>query len=205
MAMRVHLVRHGEVHDPDHIVYASLPGFGLTELGVSQAMSAARYLGRQPLVAVWSSPLERALRTAEPIAGRAGLPVRVDLMLSEWKLMERWAGTGWDDLAEAFPGEVEAFLERPTDLPFADESLAALGERLSSAVRRLEATHPHGDVVVVSHSATVRAATLALTGSPLTSFWDVQPAHGSVTTLRPGPAWSVEAVWAPDAELLTRP
>ncbi|MGH8911723.1 MAG: histidine phosphatase family protein, partial [Acidimicrobiia bacterium] len=115
MAARVHLVRHGEVHDPDHMVYASLPGYGLSELGIAQARSAARYLGRQAVVGVWSSPLERALRTAEPIAARVGQSVRVDPNLGEWGLMDHWAGTSWDDLGEVFPGELERFLERPTD------------------------------------------------------------------------------------------
>ena len=72
MAARVHLVRHGEVHNPDHLVYASLPGFTLSERGEAQARAVARYLGRQPIVGVWSSPLERALRTAEPLAQRVG-------------------------------------------------------------------------------------------------------------------------------------
>src|SRR5690606_4749017 len=43
MAARVHLVRHGEVHNPDHLVYASLPGFTLSERGEAQARAVARY------------------------------------------------------------------------------------------------------------------------------------------------------------------
>ena len=77
MSARVHLVRHGEVADPDHVVYASMPGFGLTDAGLLQAKEASRYLGRRPVVGVWSSPLERALRTAEVIALRLAQPVRV--------------------------------------------------------------------------------------------------------------------------------
>lgn len=201
MAARVHLVRHGEVSDPDHMVYASLPGYGLSELGISQARSAARYLGRQPVVAVWSSPLERALRTAEPIGGRLGLPVRVDPALGEWGLMDHWAGTSWDVLDSVYPGELARFLERPNDLPFSPESLADLSERVIATIRRLEGDHPHGEIAVVSHSGPLRAATLGLTGEPLTAFWEVQPEHGSVTTLRPGVTWSLESMWAPDPDL----
>lgn len=202
MASRVHLVRHAEVEDPGHIVYASLPGFGLSQLGLAQARSTARYLGRQPLVGVWSSPLERALRTAEPIAGRAGLPVRVEAALAEWRLMDRWAGTPWEELGERFPGEFEAFMADATDLPFAPESLAELAARTTEAIRRIERAHSHGDLVFVSHSAVVRAAFLGLVGAPLIDFWGDQPAHGSVTTLRPGPSWAIEGVWVPDADLL---
>lgn len=198
MAARVHLVRHGEVENPDHLVYASLPGFGLSLAGVEQARAVARYLGRQPIVSVWSSPLERALRTAETIGARIGQPVRVEPDLIEWQLMDRWAGVCWDDLPERFPGELEALLERPFDLPFSPESLEQLAGRIGGTIRRLEALHPHGEVTVVSHSAPIRAAVLELTGEPLTSFRRVEPAHCSVTTLRPGSAWKIETTWSPE-------
>lgn len=198
MAARVHLVRHGEVENPDHLVYASLPGFGLSQAGLEQARAAARYLGRQPVVAVWSSPLERAVRTAEVIAKRVDQPVRIDPELVEWRLMDRWAGVSWEELPERFPGELEALMERPLDLPFSPEALAELGDRIGAVVRRLDGLHPHGEVVVVSHSAPIRAAILDLTGEPLTSFRRVEPGHCSVTTLRPGSAWEVETVWSPE-------
>ena len=196
-------MRHAEVSNPEHIVYASLPGFGLSARGAVQAGATARYLGRRPLVAVWSSPLERAVRTAEAIATRLGEPVRVDPDLSEWKLMDRWAGTAWDDLELTFPGELTAFLSRPDQLDFTPEPLAALGERVAGAVRRLQVSYPQGEVVVVSHQAPIRAATLLLTGEPLSRFWDAKPGHGAVITLQPGARWAVEATWQPEAETLT--
>ncbi|MFP3913886.1 MAG: histidine phosphatase family protein [Actinomycetota bacterium] len=198
MATRVHLVRHGEVHNPGHVVYAGLPGFSLSRAGTEQARAVARYLGRQPVVAVWASPLERALRTAEAVAGRLGMAVRVDPRLAEWQLMDRWAGVAWDDLPEKHPGELEAFLAHPASLEFAPESLVELGGRMAASIRELESEYPHGDVVVVSHSAPLRAATLVVTGAPLDDFWDHRPGHGAVTTLRPGSTWKVETIWEPD-------
>lgn len=197
MATRVHLVRHGEVDNPGHVVYASLPGFSLSEAGTDQARAVARYLGRQPVVGVWASPLERALRTADSIANRVDLPVQVDGRLAEWRLMDRWAGVPWDRLPEKFPGELEAFLSDPTDLEFSPESLADLAERTGTAIQDIGERYPHGDVVVVSHSAPLRAAGLFLTGTPLSEFWQVKPGHCAVTTMRPGSAWTVETVWEP--------
>lgn len=198
MAARIHLVRHAEVENPQHLVYADLPGYDLSPAGVSQARAAARYLGRRPVVAVWSSPLLRSLRTAETVAARLELSVKVDQSLSEWKLMNRWRGVSWEDLPARFPGELEAFLATPQDLPFSAESLEEMIRRVADALRRLVGLYPHGELVVVTHQAPLRAAVMGLVGAPLSTFWDERPAHASVTTLKTGPAWTVETSWEPD-------
>ncbi len=198
MASRIHIVRHAEVENPQHLVYADLPGYHLSQVGAEQARAAARYLGRSPVVAVWSSPLLRSLRTAETIATRAGLAVRIDEDLTEWRLMNRWRGVRWEDLPERFPGELEAFSSTPQDLPFSPESLQDLIRRVTGALRRLDAHYPHGELVVVTHQAPVRAAVLGLLGMPLSSFREDHPGHASVTTMKGGPRWTIETTWEPD-------
>ncbi len=200
MAGRVHLVRHGEVHNPGHLVYAGLPGFGLSDRGVEEARATARYLGRRPVVGVWSSPLERALRTAEALAARLALPVQVEDDLREWGLMDRWGGVSWDHLAVRFPGELEALLAHPEDLTFAPETLTEVGRRVADVIGDMHRRHPDGELVFVSHSGPLRAAALVLTGQPLADFWNSEPLHGSVTTLRPGPQWKEETTWAPQLD-----
>ncbi|MGH8871812.1 MAG: histidine phosphatase family protein [Acidimicrobiia bacterium] len=197
MAALVHMVRHGEVDNPTYLVYADLPGFGLSPHGVEQARRVGRYLGPRPVVAIWSSPLERALRTAEEIAARTGVPVKVDPDLTEWSVIGRWKGHTWRDIPNAFPGEMEAYLEHPTELPFAEETLDDLAERIAGAARRLDSEHPHGDVVIVSHMDPIQAGRLRLVGEPLTKFHQDRPGHGAVVTLRPGTAWRLETVWEP--------
>ena len=81
-------MRHGEVDNPRHVVYASLPGYALTERGRRQADQVGRYLRAAPVVAVWSSPLERAIATAEPIAAHHDVPIRIDEDLGEWRMAE---------------------------------------------------------------------------------------------------------------------
>jgi broad specificity phosphatase PhoE len=197
MAALVHLVRHAEVENPDHLVCGSMPGFGLSPHGLDQARRVGRYLGPRPVVAIWSSPLERSLRTAEEIASRSGVPVRVDHELTEWALMDRWKGYPWNLISETFPGELEAYLDSPQALDFASESLEALANRVAAVARRLDAEHPHGDVVVVSHQDAIQAGRLRLVGSPITTLHDDKPSNGSVVTLRPGTTWKEETIWEP--------
>ncbi|MEA1903354.1 MAG: histidine phosphatase family protein [Actinomycetota bacterium] len=197
MAALVHLVRHAEVDNPDHLVYGSMSGFGLSPHGLDQARRVGRYLGPRPVVAIWSSPLERSLRTAEEIAGRSGVPVRVDHDLTEWALMDRWKGHRWNAISGSFPGELEAYLEHPQQLDFTDESLDDLAERVASVARRLDTDHPHGDVVIVTHQDAIQAARLRLIGSHLSALHDDKPSNGAVVTLRPGSSWREETIWEP--------
>ena len=79
----VHLLRHGEVHNPTKILYGRLPGFRLSALGEQMAQEAAKALAGRDVTYVVSSPLERARQTAEPVAAQFGLPVEVDDRLIE--------------------------------------------------------------------------------------------------------------------------
>ncbi|MBV8993379.1 MAG: histidine phosphatase family protein [Pseudonocardiales bacterium] len=74
----VHLLRHGEVHNPERILYGRLPGFGLSDLGVRQAEQVAAYLRDHDVVHVAASPLLRAQQTAAPMAAMHGLDVVTD-------------------------------------------------------------------------------------------------------------------------------
>ena len=79
----VHLLRHGEVDNPQKILYGRLPGFRLSELGVQMAKAAAESLAGRDVTYVVASPLERAQQTAEPFAAEFQLPTAVDERLIE--------------------------------------------------------------------------------------------------------------------------
>ncbi len=79
----VHLLRHGEVENPEHIMYGRLPGWHLSAVGRRMAERAAKALLDRDVTHLVSSPLDRALETAAPLAGALGLEVRVDERLIE--------------------------------------------------------------------------------------------------------------------------
>ena len=83
----VHVMRHGEVHNPAKILYGRLPDYHLSERGRLQAQSAADWLARNDVVYVVASPLERAQETAAPIAALPCCPL-------SWR-RRRWNPGNW--------------------------------------------------------------------------------------------------------------
>lgn len=71
----VHMMRHGEVHNPDGILYGRLPGFHLSGTGRKQAQQVADALADHDITAVFASPLQRAQETATPIAAAHDLEI----------------------------------------------------------------------------------------------------------------------------------
>jgi broad specificity phosphatase PhoE len=135
----VHLLRHGEVFNPDGILYGRLPGFRLSDDGARMAVDAAEALRGRDVVEVVSSPLQRAQETAKPIAAVFGLPITTDDRLIEaanifegasaledgaWKAPENWKhlrnpfqpswGEPYRELAERMLAAVEDVRHRAT-------------------------------------------------------------------------------------------
>lgn len=79
----VHVMRHGEVENPDGILYGRLPGYHLSDLGRRMADRVAEHLADRDITAVTASPLERAQETAAPIAKLHGLSAGSDERLIE--------------------------------------------------------------------------------------------------------------------------
>lgn len=197
----VYLIRHGEVHNPEGIVYADLPGYGLSELGRTQAIETARRI--PPRAAVVCSPLERAVETATLIAGGDGF--LIDDALTEWRLGRRWAGLPWSLIDDDYPGELASYLDHPHDLPFAEESLAALAARFVAAVLRHRSTVT-GPLVIVSHQDPIQAGRLTMTGRPLSSLQTDKPAHASVITMEAvDGSWRELGYWEPPQGALFPP
>ena len=79
----VHLLRHGEVSNPNGVLYGRLPGYHLSANGRLMAAAAADFFAERPVAALFASPLERAQETARPVAERLGLEIVTDDRLIE--------------------------------------------------------------------------------------------------------------------------
>ena len=119
----VHLLRHGEVHNPAGVLYGRLPGFRLSDDGLKMAHDAAEALQGRDIAAVVASPLQRAQETARPTAELFGLPIHTDDRLIEsgnyFEGMTVGVGDGafkdpkhWPQLRNPFtPSWGEAYIE----------------------------------------------------------------------------------------------
>jgi broad specificity phosphatase PhoE len=186
-------LRHGPVENPSGLVYGRLDGFPLSAEGLERARDVGRLLARAPLRAVWSSPLERAVQTAEAVAEHHGLEVRIDGRLVEWIGNDAWQGMVWDELIRT-----EDYIRLGSD-PVGlapHDPLDRVGERVLAWARDAAGEHDDGMVVGVSHEAPLAAAVLVGNGRPLGGYRSLNIPHLSGARLVPGPPEPVDPVEA---------
>jgi probable phosphoglycerate mutase len=144
------LARHGET---DWNLGRRVQGhtdIPLNATGIAQAHALADELAWEPIVAVYSSDLSRALETAGAVAARHGLPVSVDPDLRE-KNFGSWEGLTDTEIRERFPDAKRG--------AWGDaETTEAVAERVGTALARIGEAHRNGLVLVVSHGGPLRAA-----------------------------------------------
>ena len=102
MALRLLLLRHAETDWNREGRYQGWTDTDLSEVGRGQAEAAGRLLARQPLAAVWSSPLRRARDTAAAIASAKGLAVKEHAAFMEMRFGD-WEGLTREEVAARFP------------------------------------------------------------------------------------------------------
>lgn len=148
----------------------------LSPAGHAEArLLADRLPARAPTVAaVISSPLQRALHTAGPIAARYGLPVQVEPAVREIDF-GCFEGSSFAEAAAAWPAEHAAWLAGGVQAgPPGGESLATVADRAWRACARIVAEHPDQTVVLVSHSTPVATLLCAALAAPLESVARLQ-------------------------------
>lgn len=156
----VHLLRHGEVHNPGGILYGRLPGFQLSGRGVAMAERVAGVLGERDIARVVASPLERARQTAAPLATALGLPVAVDERITEADnvFVGKTFGVGDGSLRQPSSWWHLRNPLRPSwgepYLVVAERMLAAMADAVGSAAGR--------EVVLVSHQLPIWVARCAV-------------------------------------------
>jgi broad specificity phosphatase PhoE len=181
----IHLIRHGEVHNPRGILYGRLPRFPLSAHGRRQARSTASVLKRYPIRALFSSPLLRARQTAREISRERGdLTLHITSLLNE--VCSPYEGLPGADV-DARQGDIytgtQACFEQPGDIV----------RRVQKFIARIIKRHAGGHVAGVTHGDVILFTVLWASGWELTpqnktnliptGFPVAYPAHASITSL----------------------
>ena len=180
----VYLVRHGVTSHTGHKLSGWMPDIHLTGKGVAQAEAVAERLASVPLKAVYSSPIDRTMETARPIAARHGLPVRSRRYIGEVEF-GRWEDRSFKTLRRTkLWGRVQRF---PSGARFPDgETLREVQVRAVDEIERISAEHPRDAVCCVSHADVIKLVLAHYMGLHIDLFQrlDVGPASVSVITVR---------------------
>jgi Fructose-2,6-bisphosphatase len=161
----VHLLRHGEVHNPEKILYGRLPGFRLSTRGERQAEIVAEHLADADLAAVVASPLERAQQTAAPTAKRHGLEIVTDEGLIEADNAFEGQRVAVGDGALRSPKHWP--LLRNPFRPSWGEPYRQIAERMLAAVHRARELGAGHEVLCVSHQLPIWTLRRYVTGQKL--------------------------------------
>ncbi|MFL6140759.1 MAG: histidine phosphatase family protein [Labedaea sp.] len=145
----VHLLRHGEVHNPTGVLYGRLPGFHLSELGQRQALTVAEHLRDNDITYVVASPLERAQETARPISDSHRLELVTDERLIEAANSFEGKRVSIGDGALRSPSSWP--LLRNPFRPSWGEPYLEIAHRMLAAVHRARSASAGHEAVVVSH------------------------------------------------------
>ncbi len=161
----VHLMRHGEVHNPQRVLYGRLPGYHLSDLGRQMAETVARHLADHDVVRVVASSLERAQETAAAVAAPHDLAVATDDRVIE-------AGSSFE--GKTF-GIGDGVLRQPRYWPRLvnpftpswGEPYEQIAARMLAAIDDARALARGHEVVVVSHQLPVWTVRNRLVGRRL--------------------------------------
>ena len=174
------LVRHGETEWNVKEVFRGRANVALNKTGMIQAELLARYLKDVKISAIYSSPLQRALKTAEIVADYHKLAVQVAPGLVDFDYGQ-WQGLSHQEVKERY-GELYArWIKNPHQVKMpSGESLADVSKRATSVVD--EVVKYQAAIVLVSHRVVNKVLICALLGLDNSHFWNIRQDNCAMTT-----------------------
>jgi broad specificity phosphatase PhoE len=175
------LIRHGHTDVIGRRLAGRLPGINLSGTGRAEAADLAQRLATTPLAAVYASPLERAVQTAQPLARAHGLDVTCAPGMAEIDFGE-WTGRTFDEL-ETVAAWRRFNAQRSTAPVPGGESALDVQSRIVRTLEELRLRHRRQTIAVVTHLDVIRTAILHCAGAPLDNYDRFEVAPASITAL----------------------
>ncbi|MER5253793.1 bifunctional RNase H/acid phosphatase [Streptomyces sp. NPDC002855] len=179
------LLRHGETALTPQKRFSGSGGTdpSLSDVGRGQAeRAAAAFAARGTIQAIVSSPLKRCQETAQAVAARLGLDVRIEDGLRETDF-GAWEGLTFGEVRERRPDELNAWLASPDAAPPGGESFAAVAQRVSAARERLVAEYAGRTVLLVTHVTPIKTLVRLALGAPPESLFRMELSAASVSAV----------------------
>ncbi|MCS6906815.1 MAG: histidine phosphatase family protein [Anaerolineales bacterium] len=171
------LVRHGQTEWNRVERFRGQADVPLNEVGLKQAEATGKRIAREWQVsAIYSSPLSRALRTAEAIATYSSVPVQPHPNLTDINYGD-WQGLSPEEVAQRWKDELDRWYHQPHLCRIPNgESLEDVRQRILQAIRLLAKQHLGQTIVVVGHTVINRVLLLAILGLGNDRFWHLRQA-----------------------------
>jgi len=175
------LARHGETEWNVAEVFRGRIDVELNETGIKQAELLAKHLSDLKIQSVYSSPLKRALKTAEMIAGYHKLDVEVAPGLIDFDYGE-WQGLPHQEVKGKYKELYAQWIKNPHQVKVpAGESLSEVRKRAIAVVNNVIAKY-EGTIVLVSHRVVNKVLICALLGLDNSHFWNIRLDTCGITT-----------------------
>ncbi len=175
------LIRHGETEWNAGEIFRGRIDIELNETGIKQAELLAEYLGEVKIDAVYSSPLRRALKTAEMMAGSHKLDVEIAPGLIDFDYGQ-WQGLPHQEVKDKYKELYAVWINNPHRVKMpAGESLDEVRQRAIGVVDKVIAKY-EGSVVLVSHRVVNKVLVCALLGLDNSHFWNIRQDTAGITS-----------------------
>jgi broad specificity phosphatase PhoE len=172
MSLKIYFIRHGET------IYSQTGGYcgsidpDLTAEGHEMAKAFAEAYRSVPWAAVYCSPMKRTVATAKPLCDTVGIEMQIRDGLREIAYGE-WEGKTQAEVKEQFPEDYVYWLTEPAwNPPTGGETAVQIASRASLVITEIQQHYPDGNVLVVSHKATIRVLLCNLLGIDLGRYRD---------------------------------
>jgi broad specificity phosphatase PhoE len=175
------LARHGETEWNVQEVFRGRVDVELNQRGIKQAELLAEHLSRLKLDAIYSSPLRRAVKTAEIIASLHRLNVKIAPGLIDFDY-GKWRGLSHQEVKDKYKKLYTEWLKNPHRVKMPDgETLDEVSKRALGVVEEVIAKHK-GTSVLVSHRVVNKVLICALLGLDNSHFWNIRQDNCGTTT-----------------------
>lgn len=183
MVKTLYLIRHGHTVGGDEKRYKGSIDVPLSEKGIEQMRRTSEFFKGISLSAVYSSPLSRALKSADIIAEPYGLrPVVVsDLRERSFGI---WEGMSFNEIKERYPEEFEAWAANPLKYsPIEGESTIEVRDRVARVLEDILSNHGNEKIAIVAHGGVNRIILCHVMGIPLENIFRIEQDYGAVNII----------------------